>query len=221
MSEEIVLFGLTQTADIIQYYLHKYTNYKVVARCVDEKYITCKEYEGLPVVPFETVENYYSPSKYKMSIPMYRMNLNRVREEKYLSAKQRGYNLISYISPNAEVETNDIGENTYILGQASIHPFVKIGNNCIIWPGTIVGHHGVIEDNCFLSAPLIGGRVNIQQNTSLGLRATIRDGVKIGKYCFIGMCANVQKDLPDFSIVSVKNSKKWKVNVFEAEEFLK
>ena len=218
MSEEIVLFGLTQTADIIQYYLHKYTDYKVTARCVDEKYITCKEYEDLPVVSFETVENYYSPNKYKMAIPMMNTHLNKVRENKYLIAKSKGYTFINLICPNSVCETDDLGYNIFVLGACHIQPFVKIGNNCMIWSGTEIGHHTVVEDNCFITGARIAGRITVKRNCFIGHSSMLRDGVTIGEYSVIGMGAVIQKNIPDYSILSVKQTKRWEEKSLNLEE---
>lgn len=220
MSQEIVLFGLAQIADIIQYYLHKYTDYKVVARCVDKEYITSTEYNGLPVISFDEVEKVYSPKNYKMAIPMYHTRLNKIREKKYIQAKEKGYSFISYISPQSIIDTCDIGENTFITGLVSIQPFTKIGNNCMIWSGTTIGHHCVINDNCFIAVANIAGCVTIENNTTLGNGALIANGVHIGKYSFIGMGSNILKRIPDYSVVSVKNSKIWEISSLEGEDLL-
>src|SRR5574344_1659712 len=109
MVDKVILFGLTQTADIIEFYLKKYTDIKICARCVDKEYLNVDSYNNMPVVAFEDVANLYSPTEYKFAIPMMNMDLNRVRENKYKLAKEKGYKFISYISPISTVETTDIG----------------------------------------------------------------------------------------------------------------
>lgn len=218
MSEEVILFGLTQTADIVQYYLHKYSDYRVVARCVDKNYLTVKNYEGLPIAAFEDIEKNYPPNKYKMAIPMMNTHLNKIREQKYLAAKSKGYNFINFICPNSICETDDLGDNIFVLGSCHIQPFAKIGNNCMIWSGTEIGHHTVVEDNCFITGARVAGRITIKKNCFIGHTSMLRDGVTIGEYCVIGMGSVVQKNIPDYSILSVKQTKRWKEKSTELED---
>lgn len=218
MTKDIVLFGLTQTADMVEYYIKKDSSCNIVARCVDKAYLNKNEHNGLPVLPFEDIEKYYSPSKYKMAIPMMNTRLNKIREEKYLQAKKKGYNFISLISPNSVCETDDIGENVFIIGSCHIQPFAKIGNNCMIWSGTEIGHHSVIEDNCFITGARIAGRIKVEKNCFIGHTSMLRDGVTIGKYSVIGMGSVIQKNIPDYSILSVKQTKRWKEKSLDLEE---
>ncbi|MGN0017456.1 MAG: acetyltransferase [Candidatus Gastranaerophilaceae bacterium] len=218
MKEEIILFGLTQTADIVQYYLDKYSNYKVVARCVDKEYLNCNEYKDMKVVAFEEIEKHFSPSKYKMAIPMMNTHLNKVREKKYNIAKEKGYKFITFINKTSTVETDNIGENVFILGQNHIQPFVKIGNNCMIWSGTEIGHHTVIEDNCFITGGRIAGRITIKKNCFIGHSSAIRDGVTIGAYSVIGMSSIIHKNIPDYTVTSTKQTKKWEQKSIDLEE---
>ena len=220
MTEKIVLFGLTQTADIVQYYLEKYTDFKVCARCVDKEYITNISNFQIPIVAFEEVEKLYPPSEYKMAIPIMHQDLNRLRENKYLKAKEKGYNFISYINPISTVETKDVGENVFVLGMCHIQPFVKIGNNCMIWSGTEIGHHTVIHDNCFITGARIAGRIKIGKNCFIGHTSMLRDGITIGEYSVIGMGSVIQRNVKPYSVYSVKQTKNWEISSEEAKEII-
>jgi len=220
MKEKIILFGLTQTADIIEYYFNKYTDVEICARCVDKKYLTIDKYNNVPVVAFEDVEKYYPPSEYKISIPMMNTDLNRVREEKYKIAKAKGYKFKSYLSQVNAIETNNIGENVFIIGDCHIQPFSKIGNNCMIWSGTEIGHHTIIQDNCFITGAKVAGRITVENNCFIGHSSAIRDGITIGKYSIIGMASIVQKNIKPYTVLSVKQTKKWDITSEEAKEII-
>lgn len=218
--EEIILFGIAKVADLAQYYLDKYSNYKTVARCVDKKYITENTHNGLPVVDFMDIVKLYPPDKYKIGIPFSYTKLNKIREEKYLQAKKWGYKFISFISPASTVETEDIGENVFVFGQCHIQPFTKIGNNCIIWSGTEIGHETIVEDNCFITGATIASLCKIENNCFIGHSSAIRDGVTIGKYSVIGMASVILKNVPEASVTSVKQTKRWPQKSFEFEDIL-
>ncbi len=77
-----------------------------------------------------------------------------------------------------------IDENTFINQNVSIGHDVYIGKSCVISPNSV-----------------IGGFTEIGDQTYIGSGSTIRDRIKIGKNCIIGMGAVVTKDIPDNSVV--------------------
>lgn len=73
-----------------------------------------------------------------------------------------------------------IGDGTKIDYNCHIAHNVKIGKNCLIIAGTIIGGSVVIGDNCYL-----------------GIGCMIKNKVKIGNNVTIGMGAVVIRDVPD------------------------
>jgi len=114
--------------------------------------------------------------------------LNKVRTQKYHQAKEKGYQLVSYVSSKATLLTElPIGENCFILEDNTIQPFVTIGNNVTLWSGNHIGHHVKIADNNFISSHVvISGGVQIQENCFIGVNATLRDHITISENCVIG-----------------------------------
>jgi sugar O-acyltransferase (sialic acid O-acetyltransferase NeuD family) len=193
---KVLIFGAGSFAEVVYYYLTKDSPFEVVAFTVDEKYITEKEKFGLPVVPFEKIEDVYPPDKFKMFVAIAYRNLNKIRAHKYREAKEKGYELISYICSKAIVWDNvEVGDNCFIFEANVIQPFVKIGNDVIIWSGNHIGHHTTIGDHCFIAShAVISGHVKIEPYCFLGVNATIRDGITIAKECLIGADALIIKD---------------------------
>ncbi|HKZ36321.1 MAG TPA: acetyltransferase [Chryseolinea sp.] len=187
--QRVIVFGNGQPAETNYFFLTHSLLYEVAAFTVDRAYIKENKLFGLPVVPFEDIESIYSPNEYKMSLLMSYRNLNKLRAEKYYQAKEKGYELISYVSPHAVTWPGlVIGDNCFIGDYSVISPFVEIGNNIQICSGSNVGHHCVIKDHCFISpGAVILGSATIEPYCLIGANSTIRDGgITIARECIIG-----------------------------------
>ena len=104
-----------------------------------------------------------------------------------------------FIGPNTYVGNVEIGEGTIVYGNAYLYDGVKIGKNCIIHAGAIIGADGFgFEKNRngeWIKFPQIGG-VRICNNVEIGANSTIDrgaledtfigEGVKIDNLCQIG-----------------------------------
>ena len=195
--ERVIVFGNGQPAEFTYFYLTHDSPYKVAAFTADREYIKEGTLFGLPVVPFEDVESIYSPSEYKMSIPISYRKVNRLRAERYGQAKAKGYELISYVSLKATTWPGlVVGDNSFILENTVIGPFAEIGNNVFIGSGSIIGHHSVIKDHCFVGPhAVILGSTTIEPYCVLGANSTIRDGgVIIARECIIGAGVTITKN---------------------------
>jgi sugar O-acyltransferase (sialic acid O-acetyltransferase NeuD family) len=214
MKKDIVIFGIGKITEVIYYYATKECGFNVVAFCVDEQFKNVEHFQGLPVVSFETVEQHFPADKYDMFIGVGYQDLNRLRETKCNEAIAKGYTLVSIISPLANVPANvSIGWNCFIMPPAIIHPCVTIKNNVFVWSGTMVGHHSVIEDNCWLTSSCnISGNVNLGSNTFMAVNATLGHSITVGKNCFIGANALVTKNLEDETVVIVESTKPIRLN---------
>jgi len=188
MSKPLVIFGTGDIAQLAHYYFTTDSDYDVVAFTVDRDYITEPEFLGLPLVPFDEVTQRFSPDSHAIFVALAYAKLNGVRKEKYLAAKELGYEVASYISSYATV-LNDgrIGENAFLLEDNTIQPFVTIGDNVTLWSGNHIGHHSTIQDHCFLASHIVvSGGVTIEEQSFIGVNATLRDHITIGARCVIG-----------------------------------
>jgi sugar O-acyltransferase (sialic acid O-acetyltransferase NeuD family) len=188
MRKPIIIFGSGDIAQLAHYYFSTDSNYEVVAFTVDANYIKESVFCGLPVVAFEDVTKNYPPDSYDLFVALSYSKLNAVRKEKFLTAKEIGYKLVSFISSRATVlNEGRIGENCFIFEDNTIQPFVKIGNNVTLWSGNHVGHHSVIHDHTFIASHVvISGGVEIGEQCFVGVNATLRDHIKIGDRCVVG-----------------------------------
>ena len=194
--KEVVIFGTGDIGQLAYFYFTHDSPYEIAAFTADKAFITENVLLGLPVVPFEEIENSFPPDRFDMFIALSYRDVNKLRAEKYFAAKRKGYNLVSYIcSRSVRWEETEIGDNCFIFENQTIQPFVKIGNNVIVWSGNHIGHHSVIGDHCFISSHVvISGHVRIEPYCFLGVNSTIRDGITIARECVIGAGAVITKD---------------------------
>ena len=199
---KVIIFGLEDFAELANYYLKNDSKHEVVAFSVNEPFLPEEIYkEGLPIVAFDNIEEKYSPSEYSFFAPMAPNKMNKLRESVYNSIKEKGYQLISYISTKATLFDNEIGDNCFILENNTIQPFTKIGNNVVLWSGNHIGHHSEIEDHVTLTSHVvISGHCLIKKYSVLGVNAAIRDGITIAEATFVGMSASVTKDTEEWSM---------------------
>jgi len=222
MNKKLVIFGNEKMAQLAHFYFTNDSEYDVTAFTVDREYMNNKEFLGLPLIPFEEVNVRYPIEEYSMFIAIGYKKLNTLREEKYNEAKEKGYNLISYVSSKL-ISWGDtiIGDNCFILENQVLQPFVKIGNNVIIWSGNHFGHDVVIADHTWLSSHIIcSGYVKVGSNCFIGINATIRDGVKIGNKSIIGAGALVNKDIKEKSVLIASATELYKLNSEQFEKMM-
>jgi sugar O-acyltransferase (sialic acid O-acetyltransferase NeuD family) len=206
---KVIIFGIGEIAEIAHFYITNDSEHQVVAFTVDREYMNCNNFHDLPVIAYENLPDEYPPDEYKMFIPISYKKVNKYRAEKFIDAKNKGYDCISYVSSKAVYYNTPIGENCFILENNVIQPYTEIGDNCILWSGNHIGHHTRIEDHCFLASHVVvSGCVNIGEYSFLGVNCTIIDNIKIGKNNVIGSNAVIFNDTDDNSVFSPSETKK-------------
>lgn len=95
-----------------------------------------------------------------------------------------------------------IGNNVFINAHTDIVMGVDgttiVEDNVVMGQKVLVGHDSHIHKNVRLNNSVImGGYADIGEYTFVGMGTIIRNRIKIGKNCKIGMGSNVVKDIPD------------------------
>ena len=205
MSEnEIVIFGTGEFAQEIFLYIEKFSKLKVVAFTIHKEFIKEEKLYEKPIIPFEEIENNYSPNKVSMIICVGFSKMNKKREKIFLEVKNKNYKLENFIHPSNYVwDELEIGENCIILENNVIRPHVKIGNDVIIENNNVISHHCIIKDHCYItSQTIIAGHVTIESNCFLGINCTIRNRIKIEKESLIGAGAVILKNTKEKEVYS-------------------
>ncbi len=200
-TRKLVIVGDSAFAEIAYEYFTHDSPYEVVAFSVEAEYLKKQSLFGLPVVPFETLEEAYSPRDHEVYAANAYTQLNRLRTRLSQEGKAKGFKLASYVSSRAFVWRNvELGEHCFIFEDNTVQPFVKVGNNVVMWSGNHIGHHSTVKDNCFISSHVvISGFVEVGENCFLGVNSTIANNIKIGKDCWIGPDVTIIKDTEEAS----------------------
>jgi len=198
-TRKLVIVGDSAFAEIAREYFDADTGYEVVAFAVETPFLKRETLHGLPVLPFETLEERLDPARHDVFVACTYTQLNRLRQRLAADAKARGYKLASYVSPRAFVWKNvELGEHCFVFEDNTVQPFVRIGENVVLWSGNHVGHHTAIEPHVFVSSHVvISGFCSIGAHSFLGVNATIANNVKVGADNWIGPNVAVMKDTPE------------------------
>lgn len=218
---DVVVFGLGDFARIARVYLEADSPHRVAAFTANERYLTEDELEGLPVAAFETLTETHPPDRYSMFVAIGFSGVNSARSGVYEACKDRGYELISYVSSKATCwDDLVLGDNCFVFEDNVIQPKVRIGNDVILWSGNHIGHDSTIEDHVFIAShAVVSGNVTIGESSFVGVNATFRDGITVAPKCVIGAAALIMKDTVEGGVYSVRGTepiekKSWELTGF-------
>lgn len=211
---KIVIFGEGKYAEEAYFYFTNDSPHDIVAFTADEKFIRKTELFGLPVSPFETIQDKYPPSAFEIFVALGYQDLNKLRASKYNEAKGKGYTLASYISSLAGNFGNvEVGDNCFIMENTAIQPCSKIGNNVTIWSNNLIGHHSTIEDHCYIAGQVVvAGSTTIGQYCFLGVGAVIGHEITIGRESIIGAGSIITKSVEPYSVFIAQETPKYRLD---------
>ena len=195
-TKKLVIAGNTSNARLARYYFDIDSDYEVAAFAVNKEYVKEDSFEGLPLTALEDIEKKHPVSEYELFIAVGYTDMNKIREKLYYYCKEKGYTLANYISSRCSFLTQfPTGDNCFILEDNTIQPYVRIGNNVVLWSGNHIGHDVKIEDHNFISSHVvISGFVTVKRNCFIGVNATLRDAITIAPETLIAAGAIIMKD---------------------------
>jgi len=104
-----------------------------------------------------------------------------------------------------------LGQNVFVAGGAVIGNEVKIQNNVSIYDGVILEDGvfcgpstvftNIVSPRSRISRRHLFERTLVREGATLGANSTLRCGLVIGRYAFVGAGAVVTRDVPDHAIV--------------------
>ena len=123
----------------------------------------------------------------------------KLREERFNQCCKLGLKSINTIHSGAIIAPSvSIGQGVLIDKGVTIDLEARIGDNCWIYIGSIVGHDCILDDNVWLSGGVnLAGAVTIGKNTMLGTGASVIPKCHIGSDVIVGAGAVVINDVPD------------------------
>lgn len=225
--KKLLIYGIGETAEIAYEYFQYDSDYEVVAFVADQQYIQQESLCDLPIIPFENVENQFSPNNYEMFAASTYNKLNRVRALMYNKAKAKNYIMANYISSKAFVWRNVVlGDNIMIFEENVLQHHVNVGNNVVLWSGNHIGHRTVIEDHVYLSSHcVISGFCRIGKFSFLGVNSTFNDKINIAEDTIVGSGALIVKNSEKGNLLMGSPAKPVSKTAYEAfdvtDEWLK
>lgn len=206
-SNEVVIVGIGETAEMAYEYFTTDSHYKVVAFSAEERYIKQHlsdnpQMFGLPVITTEELAEKFSPQQYKAFVAMASGRLNHDRAKMYNFMCQEGYDLVSYISSKAFIGVDvTMGKNCFIMENVCIQRKVKLGNDVLMWSGSNIAHGSVVKDHAFFApSAVVAGYSEIGEYTFLGVNSCVADKVKIAENCFIDGGVYISRDTKPYEL---------------------
>lgn len=218
--KNVILAGNATTADILNCYLEKDDRYNVVGLTVDDEFADKGGIAGLETVKLSKLSGTFQQQDHVVIMAMGYNDLNQSRESLFLRLKDMGYQIETYVHPDAHVYTNHpLGEGCIILPSAIIEPQVQIGANTMIWSNVTVAHHSQVDENCWLaSGSVISGQACVKRNSFIGVNATVVNEVVIEEKNIIGGGVLVTKNTKPSSVHLARSGEEHR---FSSEDYSK
>lgn len=201
----LVIFGDTQFAERLSKYIILEGVDCVCAFTQEERFMTRTEINGIPVIPFEKLEATLKED-FSVILGIGYTKMNTLRAKLYKLCKDAGYKVGSYISSQALVYSNEIGEGTFVCPGVVIGPDCKLGKGNYIESSAVLTHDNTLGDFNFISTNAVfGGFSKVENYCFVGLQSTIKDDVTIASNNLIGASTNVLKSITEPGGVYVGN----------------
>lgn len=216
-THRLVIIGDSAFAEVAYECFTHDSPYEVVAFAVEREYLSKTSLFGLPVVALEELSQHFAPGSVDFYAALVYTQLNRLRTRLYEATKAMGYRPASYISSRASVWRNvEFGEHCFVFEDNTLQPFVKVGNNVVLWSGNHIGHHTRIQDHCFISSHVVvSGFCDIGASSFLGVNATIANNVSIGADNWLSPSVTVLKDTLPAQLIRAPKPEVHKVSTLD------
>lgn len=176
---DIVIQGTGKLGQMVFHLLSQDEDHRVVAFTADQQYCTDDELLGVPLVPFDEIEERYPPGKVGMLSVLGGLGGWAARKLLYDRATAKGYRHLNYVHPTVVVQGNH-----------------TLGDNNIIFPFAVIGFDGTMRSNNVVRERVyLGHDFEIGDHTFLGVGATIGGGVRMGSGCYVAMGSTITNDV--------------------------
>lgn len=201
--KDVVLYGNGSFAQLLKWYMDHDDERKVVAATVEEMYRNASQFEGLPLIPFERLEEQYAADDVEILLGVGYTEMNNVRKRIFEACKKKGYALAQYIHSSVRLSDTQMGEGNIIFEDTLVEPFVQVGSGNIIWYKSAIAHNSNIGNfNMIAGNASICGFSQVKNNCFIGSGAVIRDKIKIEDYTLVGAAAYAAADTQKYQVVA-------------------
>jgi len=220
MPQSLILIGNGITAEIISGYIQYDSRYTIAGAAVDDVYVDKGTLKGVACTSFSQVVKDFPPGQHKALMAIGYADLNRTRETLFNKIKELGYEVLTYIHPDARIYSHEpIGEGSIVLAGSVIEPHAKVGKNSMIWCNITIAHHSTVGDHCWIaSGTVISGQAKVGNNSFVGVNATIVNKVEIGEYNIVGASALISKCTKPRSVYLARSGEPFR---YSSEDYIK
>lgn len=158
--------------------------------------------EGFPVLGKTKDASKFIKKDYYFINTIYRIDGQQKRIKLFESLKIPDSSLATFIHPMAYVAPNvKLGHGTVIMPNVSISSGTIFGKCCLVMVGATIGHNNEIGNYCHFAAQCCTSSfIKISAGVHVGLNATIRENLKIGKNSALGMGSILLKSIDENEI---------------------
>lgn len=198
MGLKLIIMGTTPFSIMLYKIIEKEQFASVLAFTTGRAFMDKTELEGIPIVAFVELSDSFDMNQCMILNTIGYSQMNDIRKKVFFQIREEGYKLCTFISANANVYTDKIGDGSIIMPGAFVGPYVELGVSDIIYANVSLTHHITIGDFVFIgSGCVVGGNVKIGDNCFVGLNSTIKNKAKIPSYTLIGSGTNVLSSITE------------------------
>jgi sugar O-acyltransferase (sialic acid O-acetyltransferase NeuD family) len=221
--KKILLAGNSITADIIYSYIRTDSRYQVVGSVVDDEFVGLNMVNEVESVGISKVISKYPVDQVSVIMAMGYDDINQTRESMFYKLKEMSYKFETYVHNDSLIYTHHkLGEGCVVLPGSVIEPHVKIGDNTMVWCNVTVAHHSEISNHCWLaSGAVLAGQSKIFKNCFIGVNSTIVNNVSVGEYNIVGANALVSKNTKDNQVYLARSGELFKFPSSEYVQYFK
>lgn len=198
--KKILVYGAGAYAKVFYHEVKRTKMMEIVSFIVDKEFLGSEgNLFGVPVISWDECIEKYPCEDWDMLV-LCGYSKMRMRKVMFDKAKEKGYQLINYISPDAYVEDNVImGENNIIFSNAYVGYGGIMGDGNIVSQNAYLGHSFKMGNHNIIAAGVtIGGNLIMGDLSFIALGVTIVDSGRLGTECLIGAGGVVVKPIQDY-----------------------
>ena len=90
--KDLIIYGTGLIGEVSEFFFRKDSDYRVAVFTNAGEFIREDSFCGKPVVPFEELKTSHPPPAYEVFIALGYAKTNRIRQARYLEAKEKGVN---------------------------------------------------------------------------------------------------------------------------------
>ena len=158
--------------------------------------------EGFPVLGKISDIQEFINKKYYIINTIFRIDGQKERIKLFESLNIPYSLLATFIHPKAYVAPNvELGFGSVVMPNASISSGTKLGKCCLVMVGATIGHNNIIGNYCHFAAQIcLGAYLKIEDRVHIGLNATVRENLRIGRNSTLGMGSVLLNDIGESEI---------------------